>query len=66
MQNKVMKEKEAIVKNDEKFRWFVVEKLWSMETRVSKLEIKSGVWGMLGGVATIAIMIGAGYIKIKQ
>ena len=55
--------KQEIVNDDGKFKWFVVEKLINVESRISKLEVKAGVWGMLGGVAVLALAIGLDYYK---
>ena len=52
-----------ITKDDDKFKWFVVENLFKMESRLSRLEVKSGVWGAVGGVFTVSIALGIYYLK---
>ena len=43
-------EKKSIISTDENFRMFVVEKLFSFENRVSKVEVKASIFGSVGGI----------------
>lgn len=48
---------EETVKDTGKKNSQILDKLSRLENRVSRLEVKSGIWGALGGTMVIAIQV---------
>jgi hypothetical protein len=46
----------AIIDDDRQFKMFVVEKFLLFEGRISKLEVKAGIFGFLGGLIPAAVL----------
>lgn len=43
----------------------MLEELGKRDKQIVRLEVKSGLWGLIGGILTVLITIGVYYIKHK-
>lgn len=46
---------QTLVASDEKFRYFVIQEFMNQRERISKLEVKSGLWGALAGMSVVLL-----------